>query len=527
MNENNLPANWIRTALSELGTWSGGGTPSKSNPNFWNGEIPWVSPKDMKAEFIFDAEDYITKTAIEQSATRLVPVESVLVVTRSGILERTLPVATTKKPVAINQDLKSLTPRKGVRARYVALGLKAFEQRILKDCTKSGTTVANVEFASFLRFEIPLAPTSEQDRIIGEVEKQFTRLDAGVEALKRVQAQLKRYRASVLKAACEGRLVPTEAELARREKRDYEPADKLLARIIKERRARWEADQLAKMNAAGKPPKDDKWKTKYVEPAPAVATGLAPLPQGWTWARWEQVGFSQNGRPFPSKDYSESGTKLLRPGNMHVSGRLQWTADNTRHMPEAYATENPDLILRGNEIVINLTAQSLKDEFLGRVCLTDPNERCLLNQRLARLTPVLLSHGFCLWMFKAWAFRRFVDGLNTGSLIQHMFTTQIADFLVALPPLAEQMRIAAEIDRRFSTIDHLEMTADAATRRSSTLRVAILRSAFEGLITPQLDEDEPASRLLERIRATVGNQPVPKQGRSRQTTTVPKMKAVR
>ena len=111
-----------------------------------------------------------------------------------------------------------------------------------------------------------LAPRREQDRIVAEIEKQFSRLDAATAALKRVQANLKRYRASVLKAACEGRLVPTEAELARKEGRDYEPADKLLERILRERRARWEADTLAKMIASGKPPKDGHWKQKYKEP---------------------------------------------------------------------------------------------------------------------------------------------------------------------------------------------------------------------------------------------------------------------
>jgi type I restriction enzyme S subunit len=127
----------------------------------------------------------------------------------------------------------------------------------------------------------------EQDRIVAEIEKQFTRLDAATAALKRVQANLKRYRASVLKAACEGRLVPTEAELARKEGRAYEPADKLLQRILRERRARWEADTLAKMQASGKPPKDDHWKQKYKEPSAPDTSNLPPLPEGWCWASLE------------------------------------------------------------------------------------------------------------------------------------------------------------------------------------------------------------------------------------------------
>ncbi len=113
-------------------------------------------------------------------------------------------------------------------------------------------------------------PRAEQDRIVAEIEKQFTRLDAATTALKRVQANLKRYRASVLKAACEGRLVPTEAELARKEGRDYEPADQLLQRILRERRARWEADTLAKMIASGKPPEDDRWKPQVQRASPPI-----------------------------------------------------------------------------------------------------------------------------------------------------------------------------------------------------------------------------------------------------------------
>src|SRR5205823_9902944 len=97
----------------------------------------------------------------------------------------------------------------------------------------------------FLRsMEFPMPPKPEQYRIVGEIEKQFTRLDAAVAAMKRVQANLKRYRATVLKTACEGRLVPTEAELVRKERRSYETGDQLLARILKERRAKWEAHPL-------------------------------------------------------------------------------------------------------------------------------------------------------------------------------------------------------------------------------------------------------------------------------------------
>ena len=116
---------------------------------------------------------------------------------------------------------------------------------------------------------------------MAEIEKQFTRLDASVVALKRVQVNLKRYRASLLKAACEGTLVPTEAELAQSEGRDYEPADRLLERILSKRRARWDSQE----NRRG----------KYKEPVAPDTSDLPELPEGWVWATVAQVAQIQGG----------------------------------------------------------------------------------------------------------------------------------------------------------------------------------------------------------------------------------------
>jgi len=153
----------------------------------------------------------------------------------------------------------------------------------------TGTTFSAISGKVLREQEVPLAPLPEQHRIVTEIETQFTRLDAAVAALERAQANLRRYKASVLKAACEGRLVPTEASLARAQDRDYEPAGQLLARILAERRARWEVDYLQKQRAKGKEPKDDKWKQKYKKPAPPDTEDLPQLPEGWVWASVGQM----------------------------------------------------------------------------------------------------------------------------------------------------------------------------------------------------------------------------------------------
>ena len=194
--------------LRDLGDWSGGNTPSKANADYWNnGTIPWVSPKDMKVHEIMSSEDCISVAALNEGRVSMVAEGSVLIVTRSGILSHTLPVAVTKLPVTINQDLKALTPKPGVSPRYVAHALRGAGRRILNECSKHGTTVASIETNALLDFEIPMVELDEQHRIVAEIEKQFSRLDEAVANLKRVKANLKRYKAAVLKAAVEGELI--------------------------------------------------------------------------------------------------------------------------------------------------------------------------------------------------------------------------------------------------------------------------------------------------------------------------------
>jgi type I restriction enzyme S subunit len=213
---------------------------------------------------------------------------------------------------------------------------------------------------------------------------------------------------------------------------------------------------------------------------PLAGEGLGELPEGWCWVKWNLIGASQNGRGFPSKEYQSYGVKLLRPGNLFANGAVIWTDDNTRYLPEKWGKEFPAYIVGPGELIMNLTAQSLKDEFLGRICITSIDEHCLLNQRLARLKPEIGETRYFLWLFKSQLFRKFVDGLNKGSLIQHMFTSQLAEFVLPFPPIPEQCRIVAEVEQRLSVVQELEQTIEANLKRAGRLRQAVLKRAFEG-----------------------------------------------
>lgn len=231
-----LPAGWGMAPLRAIGSWTGGGTPSKRVARYWNGEIPWVSPKDMKVPRIRDTQDHITSEAIQHSAATLVPPASILVVTRSGILRHSLPIAVTDREVALNQDLKALVVADGIVPDYVAWTLRGFARTILSTCAKSGTTVQNIETARLLDFEIPIAPTAEQERIVAAIEEHFSRLDAveaTVETLvgrfERGRGRIGALRRSILSQAFTGRLVAQDPS--------DERASILLERIAAERAA--------------------------------------------------------------------------------------------------------------------------------------------------------------------------------------------------------------------------------------------------------------------------------------------------
>jgi len=194
-----LPSGWSFLPLGSCGAWLGGGTPSKSNKKFWtNGIIPWLSPKDMGPSVIVETQDRITDEAVKSSSTSLVAPNSVAVVVRSGILERRLPVALVPFVTTLNQDMKALEVRGDLLPKWVLYALQAFNNEILSDCRKAGTTVASIEFPRLRDFEIPVAPLSEQKEIVRILEEQFSRLNAAAATIAAVRRKADQFRRSLL-----------------------------------------------------------------------------------------------------------------------------------------------------------------------------------------------------------------------------------------------------------------------------------------------------------------------------------------
>jgi type I restriction enzyme S subunit len=277
------PPGWAWVKLDDLGEWAGGGTPSKENRDFWrNGSIPWISPKDIKAEFVGGDAERITEAAVVGSATKLIEAGSILCVVRSGILRHTFPVAITDRTATVNQDLRALTPHSGVDARYIQLYLRSQNQRILHECSKDGTTVNSIDVGRLGRIGCPIAPTAEQRRIVAKIDELFGEIEAGEQELEKAREGFRR---AVLKAAVTGELTREWRE----KNAPNETGADLLNRVLAERRAAWERAEIGKLKAKGQTPKSNAWKSRYVEPVPPDISELPILPQGWTWATLKQL----------------------------------------------------------------------------------------------------------------------------------------------------------------------------------------------------------------------------------------------
>ena len=340
-----------------------------------------------------------------------------------------------------------------------------------------------VDFGQFADYPFPLAPLAEQRRIVAEIETQFTRLDASVAALRRAQANLKRYRASVLKDACEGRLVSTEAELARSEGRDYEPAAVLLERILAERRTRWESQE--------------KKRGKYQEPSAPDTSALPELPEGWVCAMVEQLSsriqYGTSNKAGPDL----LGVPVLRMGNIQ-NGELDFS--DLKYLP-SQNEEVGKTLLNPGDLVFNRTNSP---ELVGKSAVYKEGHptACFASYLIRVSFPEVCVPDYVCFFINSQHGRSYIAQVRTQQVGQaNVNGTKLAAMPIPLPPLAEQRRIVAEVERRLSVIQQAEATVEASLARAERLRQSILKQAFSGKLVPQDPDDEPASVLLERIRA--------------------------
>ena len=503
-----VPEGWAAATFDEIGSWIGGGTPSKANSTYWGGPIPWISPKDMKEPTIRSTIDTITKHAVEESATKLVPAGSVVIVTRSGILARTLPIAITAIDATLNQDLKALILPDGICPDFVAWAMRAQERQILETCRKGGTTVHSIEMPQLANFILPIAPTNEQRRIVERIETLFAEIDAGVASLRAAGRALGLYRRSLLKAAFEGRLTE-EWRAANADK--LETPDALLARIRREREARYAA-AMKEWEAACAA-----WEEGGREGRrPGRPKKLAPLvfkdgfSEPWAIVRVKTLLTEPlcNGRSVKDKANGFPVLRLSALKNGKIDLLERKAGDWSEKEAEPFLIHKGDMFAaRGNGSKHLVGMGGIVSGVQIPVAFPDTMIRL-------RLDGSAVDPHFFLFVWNSKVVRNQIErSARTTAGIYKVNQDHIGGFTVPLPSLKEQAEIVRILDARLSASDALAEDIETGLKRAGALRQSILAQAFRGGLVPQDPDDEPAARLLARIRAERGARPKARRAR--------------
>lgn len=320
---------------------------------------------------------------------------------------------------------------------------------------QGGVGLAHITKGKFEDSFVPLPDIVEQRAVVAELEKQFSRLDEAVAGLKRVKANLKRYKAAILKAAVEGRLVETEADLARREGRDYETGAQLLQRILETRRSKWQG------------------KGKYKEPAATDITDLPELPEGWVWSSIAQVSDVASGS-------TPSGIlDAVRP-----TGDIPWfKVGDMNHADNQQFLRHSDAWLSAAEVkVLSLRvfppATVLFPKRGGAIATNKKRQLSApgcVDLNVMGITPNAEIAGYFFRWFEGVDLARLSDGSNVPQ-INHKDIDPLA---VPIPPLPEQHGIVAEVDRLLSIAREAETEVEINLKRAHGLRHAILQREFD------------------------------------------------
>jgi len=466
LDEKDFPLGWMVVQLGDVIDVQGGSQPPKSNFVY--------EPKDgyVRLLQIRDFGDKPLPTYVPRGkVTKFCTKDDVLIARYGASLGRIV----TGMEGAYNVALaKTIFDKEFISPRYLLYLLQTplFQTPIhmISRSAQNGFNKGEIN-----PIQIPIAPLSQQLRIVAEIEKQFSRLDEAVANLKRVKANLQRYKAAVLKAAVEGKLT----EEWRKQHPDVEPADKLLKRILAERREKWQG------------------KGKYKEPVGPDTSELPELPAGWVWGCVGLLGDILGGlTKNPKRATLLTKLPYLRVANVYANElRLEEI--------EQIGVENKELeklLLQCGDLLI-VEGNGSPDQ-IGRLAIWDGSIDLCVHQN--HLIKVRLSEG-CLpklalyWLLSpsGRSLIRYVSSSTSG--LYTLSVGKVGRLPVPLPPLVEQHQIVAEVERRLSIVSEAEAQVDTNLRRADRLRQSILKKAFSGKLVPQNPNDEPASMLMKRI----------------------------
>lgn len=474
-----LPKGWARTQIGEIACLVRGVNYKKQEASgvTKEGYLPILRANNINAKINFDELVYVPAERI--SPEQLVESLDIVFAMSSGSKDLVGKAAQSVSGFGggFGAFCGLVRPSGLLNGKLIGYFFQSPNYRRTISLLSSGVNINNLRREHIETMPIHLAPLNEQRRIVAKIEELFTRLDAGIEALKKVKTELKRYRQAVLRAAFEGKLT---ADWRKKNKDKIEPASKLLERIAKER------EKSAKGKIKKLPPLDTSERT---EP-----------PTGWEWTRICEVSAdNQIGlvKSHVQQNKEGRGVGYIKMNNVTMDGKVVF--DDLVYV-EADASEIARFALREEDILFN-TRNSV--ELVGKTGLVRNIKGPLIyNNNLMRIrtmggiVPSFMACQMCSTDFRG----RMEKVKRATTNVAALYAKDVLPLPLILPSEREQQQIVAEIDRHFSIADEVEQTIEKCLKEADRLRQSILKKAFEGKLVPQDPNDVPAEKLLERIK---------------------------
>jgi type I restriction enzyme S subunit len=485
--KDDLPDGWVLLPLDQLtlSVRDGTHTPPKRIAK----GIPLLSARNIQNGTIDFSETYSFISPTDyHSINRTNPVErGDVLLTVVGSIGRSC-VNTNATPFTVQRSVAIIRPNTNlVAGDYLSLMFRSPEfQSVLQDAS-SGTAQQGVYLGALKEFEIPVPPLPEQRRIVEHLEAVLSRQQRCQGRLEKIPAILKRFRQSILAAACSGRLTSDW----RVENDDSASSQELRHTILQARKDLWEKRQKNRQRAA-----------RYPEPFDPDSSAIDfDIPDAWCLTTVSELAMLDVGFAFKSAEFSNSGVRLLRGENLEP-GQLRWT--DTKYWPKRALSGFEQLLIDEGEIVLALD-RPLVSSGLKIARATGTDLPCLLVQRMMRFK--LPDQALTDWLYYNLQVPRFIthlsDGL-TGTDLPHVTGTGVGEFTLPLPPLREQEEIKRRVDALFTLAERIESNFEKARTRMQRLPQSILAMAFRGeLVCTEAELAQAEGRDFESVQEIV------------------------
>ncbi|WP_223804948.1 restriction endonuclease subunit S [Phocaeicola plebeius] len=414
-----LPNGWEWCKLEDIVSFGGGKTPAMDNKEYWhNGNHLWVTSKDMKCSHITNSLMKITDKALE--IMTIYERGTLLVVTRSGILRHTLPISILETPATVNQDLKAISPHIKDLSEYLYIVIKANEHFILKEYHKDGTTVDSIDFDKFKCLPIPLAPITEQRRIIAETKHWFTLIEQINQDKSDLQTIINQIKNKILSLAIHGKLVPQAP--------NDEPASELLKRINPKAEITCDNAQYRKI------PKN--WcACKLVDICSFLSRGKSPK-------------YSEEDKTYPvfaqKCNLKDGGVSLEQAKFLDPSTINKWN--------EVYKLQTGDILVNSTGTGTVGRTRLFNTNCLGNYPFVVPDSHVSVVRVLKSICP-----QYVYTYISSDSIQRYMEENLAGSTNQkELYIGVLENMHIFLPPLAEQYRIVAKIEKLFSSLNNIQ-----------------------------------------------------------------------